>query len=62
MNFLTAGDSWWRLFIWLLLLAVAVAMLMPFIWLVSSSLKLEERVFQFPPPVDPRPHPLDELL
>ncbi|MBI1881161.1 MAG: carbohydrate ABC transporter permease [Chloroflexi bacterium] len=30
-------------------------MLMPFIWLVSSSLKLEQRVFQFPPQWIPDP-------
>ena len=55
MNFLTEGERWWRLFIWLLLLAIAVVMLMPFIWLASSSLKLEQRVFQFPPQWIPDP-------
>jgi len=55
MNFLTDGERWWRLFIWLLLLVIAVAMLMPFVWLASSSLKLEQRVFQFPPQWIPDP-------
>jgi ABC-type glycerol-3-phosphate transport system permease component len=55
INFLTDSERWWRLFFWLLLLVLAVAMLMPFVWLVSSSLKLEQRVFQFPPQWIPDP-------
>ncbi len=55
MNFLAGGDRWWRLFLWLLLLVLAVGMLMPFVWLVSSSLKLEQQVFQFPPQWIPNP-------
>jgi ABC-type glycerol-3-phosphate transport system permease component len=55
VNFLTNGERWWRLFFWLLLLALAVGMLMPFVWLVSSSLKLEQQVFQFPPQWIPDP-------
>ncbi len=55
INFLTDGEKWWRLFIWLLLLTFAIVMIMPFVWLVSSSLKLEQRVFQFPPQWIPDP-------
>lgn len=55
MNFLAGSDRWWRLFLWLLLLVLAVGMLMPFVWLVSSSLKLEQQVFQFPPQWIPNP-------
>lgn len=55
INSLTDSEKWWRLFVWLLLLAFGVAMLLPFIWLLSSSLKLEQRVFQFPPQWIPDP-------
>jgi ABC-type glycerol-3-phosphate transport system permease component len=55
LNFLTDGEIWWRLFVWLLLLAIAVVMIMPLLWLVSSSLKPEQRVFQFPPEWIPDP-------
>jgi ABC-type glycerol-3-phosphate transport system permease component len=40
---------------WVTLLAGAIVMLLPFIWLVSSSLKLETRVFEFPPRLIPDP-------
>jgi len=55
ISFLTDGDIWRRLFIWLLLLTVAVIMIMPFLWMISSSLKLEQRVFQYPPQWIPDP-------
>jgi ABC-type glycerol-3-phosphate transport system permease component len=55
LNYLTDSETWWRLFIWLLLLVIAVIMLLPFLWLVSSSLKLEQRVFQYPPQWIPNP-------
>jgi multiple sugar transport system permease protein len=38
-----------------LLIAGAVMMLLPLTWMVSSSLKLEQRVFQFPPRLIPDP-------
>lgn len=55
INSLTNSETWWRLLVWLLLLAFGVAMLLPFVWLVSSSLKPEEHVFQFPPQWIPNP-------
>lgn len=55
LNFLRDGEKWWRLFIWLMLIIVAIVMLLPFLWLVSSSLKLEQRVFQYPPQWIPDP-------
>ena len=55
LSFLTDGDIGWRLFIWLLLLVVAVIMILPFLWMISSSLKLEQRVFQYPPQWIPDP-------
>jgi ABC-type glycerol-3-phosphate transport system permease component len=50
-----AGDRWSRLLVWAALIAGAVVMLLPFVWLVSSSLKLEQRVFQYPPQWIPDP-------
>ena len=35
--------------IYLLLVIGALVMLLPLAWMISSSLKLEQRVFQFPP-------------
>ncbi len=55
ISFMMDGERWWRLLVLLLLLSIAVAMLLPFLWLVSSSLKLEQRVFQYPPQWIPDP-------
>ncbi|MCS7222790.1 MAG: carbohydrate ABC transporter permease [Anaerolineae bacterium] len=52
---LTRGEWWWRAFVWVVLLVGAFIMALPFFWLVSSSLKLEQRVFQFPPQWIPDP-------
>ncbi len=52
---LRSGRMWGRAIIWLFLLAGSVLMLMPFLWMVSSSLKLETRVFEFPPQIIPNP-------
>jgi multiple sugar transport system permease protein len=41
--------------IWVVLLAGAVLMLAPLLWMVSCSFKLEQRVFQFPPQLIPDP-------
>ncbi len=55
LRWLTRGERWWRAFIWVVLLVGALVMALPFFWLVSSSLKLEQRVFQFPPQWIPDP-------
>lgn len=47
--------EWGRVFIWLVLVVGAIVMALPFLWLISSSLKLEHRVFQFPPQLIPKP-------
>jgi multiple sugar transport system permease protein len=44
-----------RAAIWLVLVIGAIVMLFPLIWMVSSSLKLEQRVFLFPPRLIPDP-------
>ncbi len=49
------GESAWRLFIWFVLILGAIVMLLPFVWLVSSSLKEENQIFQFPPVWIPNP-------
>lgn len=55
IRLLTDTERWWRVFVWLLLISIAVIMILPFLWLVSSSLKLEQRVFQYPPQWIPDP-------
>src|SRR5215470_17584961 len=45
----------WRFFTLIVLLLVAIAMIMPFAWLVSSSLKTQKDVFQYPPVWIPNP-------
>ncbi len=52
---ITNAEAWWRAFVWIVLLGGALIMALPFFWLVSSSLKLEQRVFQFPPQWIPDP-------
>jgi ABC-type glycerol-3-phosphate transport system permease component len=41
--------------IWVVLVVGAVLMMLPLMWMVSSSFKLEQRVFQFPPQLIPDP-------
>ena len=52
---LTNSETWWRLLIWAILVIGAVIMAFPFVWLVSSSLKLENDIFIFPPQWIPNP-------
>jgi multiple sugar transport system permease protein len=50
----TAG--WlWRLLVHLALYALAFAMLFPFLWMISTSLKTEDEVFAWPPRLLPWP-------
>ena len=37
-----------RVIIWILLIALAAFTLIPFVWMISSSLKLDREVFAFP--------------
>lgn len=48
-------DGLWRIFIWVILVVGAIAMSLPFVWLVSSSLKPEIQIFQNPPQWIPNP-------
>ena len=41
--------------IWLVLVIGAIIMMLPLAWMVSSSFKLEQRVFEFPPQLIPDP-------
>ena len=45
----------WRVFVWTALLAGACVMFLPFLWLLSSSLKTELGVFRYPPEWIPDP-------
>lgn len=52
---LNSGETWSRFLVWMILLLGAVVMALPFVWLVSSSLKLENDIFTFPPEWIPNP-------
>jgi multiple sugar transport system permease protein len=45
----------WLMFIWVVLIVGAGAMFLPFLWMISSSLKAEQMVFQYPPQIIPNP-------
>ena len=45
----------WRVFVWTVLIAGACVMILPFLWLLSSSLKTELGVFRYPPEWIPDP-------
>jgi multiple sugar transport system permease protein len=47
--------SVWRTFIWAALIVGALVMFMPFLWMISSSLKAQQDVFQYPPKLIPDP-------
>lgn len=44
-----------RAVIWVVLVAGAILMMLPLLWMVSSSFKLQQRVFQMPPQLIPDP-------
>ncbi len=52
---LRSGEFWWRVMIWSLLVGGSVIMIMPFLWLLSSSFKPENDIFIFPPKWIPDP-------
>ena len=52
---LSKGDRMWRVFVLAILFVGAAVMLLPFLWLVSSSFKNEVQIFQFPPQWIPDP-------
>jgi multiple sugar transport system permease protein len=54
-SWLGNDDARWRTLSLVLLFAGAVVMILPFLWLVSSSLKPEQEVFMFPPKWIPDP-------
>jgi ABC-type glycerol-3-phosphate transport system permease component len=49
------SERLWKFLVVAILCVVAFFMLVPFLWLISSSLKLEQRVFLFPPQWIPNP-------
>jgi ABC-type glycerol-3-phosphate transport system permease component len=48
-------ESLWRVLVWILLFAGASVMILPFLWLITSSLKTELAVFRYPPQWIPIP-------
>ncbi len=54
--------SFWRAVQYLVLLAGAVVMLVPLVWLLSSSFKDQGHIFLFPPQWIPNPWRLDNYL
>ena len=40
--------KFWRVILYVVLIALAVLMLIPFAWMLSASLKLDKDVFIFP--------------
>ena len=52
---LRSGEWWGRALTWLVLVVGAILMAAPLVWMVSSSFKLEQRVFEFPPRLIPNP-------
>lgn len=49
------GDQIWRVLTIATLVVIAIIMLMPFVWLVTSSLKPQIQIFQYPPQWIPNP-------
>lgn len=49
------NERFWRIFVWTILLVGAVVMILPFLWLLSSSLKTELAIFRYPPDWIPDP-------
>lgn len=54
-TFLRSGEQQWRLLTLLILVGGALIMALPFLWLLSSSLKVEQKIFLFPPEWIPNP-------
>lgn len=52
---LSRGRTLRRLIVWTLLLVGSVAFAVPFVWMVSTSLKLDSQIFRTPPVWIPRP-------
>lgn len=52
---LNSSEGWWRFLVWVILLLGAAVMALPFVWLLSSSLKVENDIFNFPPEWIPNP-------
>ncbi|MCB0144707.1 MAG: hypothetical protein KDE50_32800, partial [Caldilineaceae bacterium] len=49
------GEARWRLLTLIVLFVGAFIMALPFLWLLSSSLKPEQEIFLFPPKWIPNP-------
>lgn len=47
--------KFFRIFTWTILVLGSALMFLPFLWMISSSLKAEQMVFQYPPQLIPNP-------
>lgn len=52
---LTAGEVLWNVFVYALLTLLSVIFLFPFFWMVTTALKPEYQIFQWPPQWIPDP-------
>lgn len=55
LSYVQSGEGRWRILILAILFFGALVMALPFLWLLSSSLKPEQEIFQFPPQWIPNP-------
>jgi multiple sugar transport system permease protein len=53
------SDQLWRVLTIVMLLVMSLVMLLPFVWLVTSSLKSQIQIFQYPPQLIPDPFQWD---
>lgn len=56
------ANMFWRWFTLALLIGMAIMMVMPFAWLLSSSLKTQVQIFQYPPAWIPNPPQWDNYV
>jgi multiple sugar transport system permease protein len=53
------SDQFWRVLTIVMLVVMSLVMLLPFLWLVTSSLKSQIQIFQYPPQWIPEPFQWD---
>ena len=54
--------NFWKIWWYLILSAVALVMVFPFIWLVSSAFKYERNIFVLPPQLLPWPATIENFI
>ncbi|MBO0993128.1 carbohydrate ABC transporter permease [Bacillus sp. SD088] len=61
-GFTKTGDTAFKFLIYIVLIFGAIAMLIPFIWMISTSLKGQGAVFEYPPKLIPNPVHFDNYI